>query len=275
MSMRGLGAWALAGLICAAAAADTARALTADQIVEKNVAARGGLEAWRKIRTMVWTGRIGGSDPSTRSVPFVLEYKRPGKTRFEMRAEHEKSVRVFDGATGWKIRTLGRGGPSVRPYSPVELRSAHDAQGIDGLLIDHQANGIEVALEGADDVEGHQAYRLSARLPSGSTRRVWVDAQTFLELRVDRESHARGSAIVSTLYRDYRSIDGLQIPMTVETGKAGSKAAEKMVIDAVTLNASLSDAHFERPDPVERGNALPGLRSAAPDDGVPPALESK
>ena len=59
MSMRGLAACcALAGLITAAAAAsgaDPAPGLTAALIVEKNAAARGGLEAWRKIQTMSWT----------------------------------------------------------------------------------------------------------------------------------------------------------------------------------------------------------------------------
>jgi hypothetical protein len=28
-------------------------------MVEKNVAARGGLQAWRNVQTMVWTGKIG------------------------------------------------------------------------------------------------------------------------------------------------------------------------------------------------------------------------
>jgi len=56
MSMRGLAACcALAGLIAAASGADPAPGLTAAQIVEKNAAARGGLEAWRKIQTMSWT----------------------------------------------------------------------------------------------------------------------------------------------------------------------------------------------------------------------------
>ncbi len=35
---------------------DIAPGLTAAQIVEKNVAARGGLDAWRKIQTMAWVG---------------------------------------------------------------------------------------------------------------------------------------------------------------------------------------------------------------------------
>jgi outer membrane lipoprotein-sorting protein len=281
MSMRGLGAWALAGLVSAAAAAgeaDSAPTLTADQIVEKNVAARGGLEAWRKIRTMVWTGRIQTGNPSAPTVPFVLEYKRPNKMRFEIKADHEKSVRVFDGTAGWRARTSSSGAPTVKPYSPLELRSARDAQGIGGLLIDHQTRGIKVALEGTDEVEGHRAYRLAVTLASGSTRHVWVDAQTFLDLKYDRESHASGGSTgtASVFYRNYRTIDGLQIPMTMETGAEGGNAAEKMVIDDVTLNPSLSDAHFEKPNALQGHKTQRGLRSAFPaGSDVPHALESK
>ena len=32
--------------------------LSAAQIVEKNIAVRGGLEAWHNIQTMVWIGHI-------------------------------------------------------------------------------------------------------------------------------------------------------------------------------------------------------------------------
>jgi hypothetical protein len=265
--VRGLEGWALAGLMSAAAAAgaaDMGPTLTAEQIVEKSVAARGGLEAWRKIQTMVWTGRIQTGNPPASTNAFVLEYKGPNKTRLEIKADHEQSVRVFDGAAGWKTWTSSRGRPGLKSYSPSELRSARDAQGIGGLLIDHQARGIAVALEGSDEVEGHRAYRLAVTLPSGSTRRIWVDAQTFLDLKCEREGRVLGgrTGMVSVSYRDYRSINGLQIPMTIETTVAGGNAAQRMVIDNVTLNPSLSDAHFERPSGPERRNAQPGLRGA-------------
>jgi len=189
--------------------------------------------------------------------------------RFETKGDHEQSVRVFDGAAGWTTRTSGSGAPTLKRYSRSELRSARDAQGIGGLLIDHQARAIAVALDGPDEVEGHRAYRLAVTLPSGSIRHVWVDAQTFLDLKYDRESRLSGGRVgtVSLFYRDWRTIDGLQLPMTIETGAAGGKAAERMVIDKVTLNPSLSDAHFERPDAPERRNAQPGLRSAVPAGG--------
>jgi hypothetical protein len=263
--LRALGGWVLAGWIAAASAGevDTDPTLTAEQIVEKNVAARGGLEAWHRIQTMALTGSVKTVNGSASSVAFVLEYKRPNKTRLEIRADHEQSLRVFDGAAGWKTWTSSRGAPRLKSYSPSELRSARDAPGIGGPLIDHQARAIAVALEGPDEVDGHRAYRLAVTLPSGSTCHLWVDAQTFLDLKYERERGVSGgrTGTVSVLYRDYRSINGLQIPMTTETTAVGN-AAQTMVIDNVTLNPSLSDAHFERPRAPAQRNAQPGLRGA-------------
>src|SRR5437879_13718650 len=77
--------------------------LSAAAIVEKNVAARGGLQAWRGVQTMSMQGRLGagGNQRSTVPVPipdqkarrqvlpsrpaeevqlpFVMELKRSGK----------------------------------------------------------------------------------------------------------------------------------------------------------------------------------------------------
>ncbi len=160
------------------------------QIVAKNAAARGGAEAWHRIDSMVWIGHVESSNAPAR---FVLAMRRPNKTRFEVVAMNRMALRVYDGTQGWKLRPMQRGeGPNVQPYTPDELKFAHDEQVIDGLLIDHAAKGIEIALEGTDDIEGRKAYRLNVRMPSGATRRVWIDAGTFLEVKYERET--RGMA---------------------------------------------------------------------------------
>lgn len=71
--------------------------LTAGQIVDRNVAARGGLDAWRKIQTMVWIGHLESEHAPLPSMGFVLEQKRPDMTRFQLIAMNERTVRVFDG----------------------------------------------------------------------------------------------------------------------------------------------------------------------------------
>jgi hypothetical protein len=218
------------------------------QILEKNLTARGGLDAWRKVQTMLWLGHLK-SGSSAGMVPFVLQMKRPDKMRFEVTIDNEKSIRAFDGKDGWKVRPPHGGKPQLSPFTPEEVRFALDAPGIDGPLIDHEAKGIAVELDGTDEANGHKAYRLTVKLPSGAIRHVWIDATSFLELRYDRET--RGplgqQGVVLVDYRDYRSIDGLQIPMTIETESPNGRPGDRMVIDRVLLNPPLQESEFSRP----------------------------
>jgi hypothetical protein len=242
--------------------------MTAAQIVDKNVAARGGLDAWRKIQSMAWAGHIEAPSAPAPRIPFFLEQKRPNKTRFEVKAQNQISLRTFDGTTGWKVRPSASGKPEVQPFTSEELSFARDGQGIDGLLIDHAKKGLAVGLDGIDEVEGRKAYRLTVTLPSGVGHHVWVDAETFLDIKYERPTrNSRGQAgTTSVFYRDYRTVEGLQIPLTIETGSDSGKAPDKMVIERIALNPRLDDRMFARPQ-------LPGQRQGVTvDTRSPPRL---
>jgi outer membrane lipoprotein-sorting protein len=182
-------------------------------------------------------------------VPFLLEQKRPDRTRFEVTVDGQKAVRVFDGTDGWKMRASATGRPEVQPYTADELRYARGAPMIEGPLMDHAARGATIALAGVQEVEGRKAYALDLRLATGSAYRVWIDAETFLELRYDREfMNAQGRpAVTSVYFTDYRAVEGLQLPLAIETGTADGKKRDRLVIERVALNPRLDDRTFAKP----------------------------
>jgi len=289
IAMAALAAWTAAGAV-AADSPPAGPALTAEQIVEKNEAARGGAQAWRKIQTMVWAGHMESQAGPMSQVPFVLQQKRPNKTRFELNAMGQKTLRVFDGKHGWKARPARDGSPDVQAFTPQEVRFAQEAVVIDSPLIDHQAKRVAVELDGVDQVEGRKAYRLIVRTASGQRHNVWIDAQTFLDVRYDRTSYnaAGVPATVTVYYRDYKNVDGLQIPGTIETGVGSGKPPDRMVIEKVALNPALDDRMFAKPGAPSRRHTVtieaepaqnPGPtkfapagppRSARPDPGSAP-----
>jgi hypothetical protein len=241
-----------AGCICFEAVAgmpEAAPQLTAAQIVEKNVAARGGLEAWRKVETMSWVGHVETGTAAGASLPFLLEMKRPSKTRFAINSPQQVSMRLFDGKRGWKLRLTNNGQPDVQPYSPAETAFAQDGQVIDGPLMDYQAKGADVALEAVDEIDGSKAYRLGVKLPSGRSQRVWINAQSFLEIKSERESrHASGMPMTATkFYRNYQAVGGLQIPFLIESSAGAGRITDRMVIEKVVLNPPLDDRIFAKP----------------------------
>jgi hypothetical protein len=231
---------------------------SADEIVARNVAARGGLDAWRKVQTMVWMGHVESARAPAPSMPFALEQKRPNKTRLQIDAVGQRAVRVFDGARGWKVLP-GQGQPSVQPYTAPELKSAQAGHGIDGPLLDHAAKGNAVTLESLDELGGRRAYHLKVSLAKGGDEDVWVDTETWLEVRYDRMAEASSGGLrrVSVTYADYRDVDGLKLPFLIETGGGSGATPDRMRIDRVVLNAPLDDATFGNPAAPRRHSAPP------------------
>jgi outer membrane lipoprotein-sorting protein len=252
--------------------------------VDKNVAARGGLQAWRAVQTLTLTGKLGagGNQRATLSVPapeghkaqkavmpqrpveevqlpFVMELKRPSKVRFELQFKGQTAIQVFDGTQGWKLRPfLNRN--DVEPFSPEEMKTASAQGELDGLLIDYAAKGTQIESDGTEKVEGRDTYKLKLTLKSGDVTHVWVDSQTFLEAKVQgRPRRLDGTDhSVEVYYRDYRPVNGLQIPFVLETRVLPvAKTAtgfrdtpvppEKIVIEKVTVNPKLDDSQFAKP----------------------------
>jgi hypothetical protein len=123
-----------------------------------------------------------------------------------------------------------------------------------------------VDLAGIENIEGRKTYRLHVKLASGARHDVWIDAKTFLDAKYDRTSYRpTGEAeIVSVLYRSYQTVDGLQIPGTLEIGGGPRTAAARMVIEKIALNPPLDDKVFANPGGTRR-------RQMATVDVKPPA----
>jgi len=222
--------------------------LSAAKIVEKNVAARGGLSAWRAVGTLKLAGEMDAGGKKETKLPFVFDLKRPNKSRLELRFEDQTAVQTFDGSQGWKYRPfLGRN--DVDPLTPAEARIAAAADELDGPLVDYARKGSKIALVGMDPVEGRNCYKLKLTSKDGRSRNVWVDAKTFLEAKIDGEPRTMDgrARAVTVYYRDFRSEAGLTLPHTLETTVEGVKGSQKIVIRTVTRNPKLDDALFGKP----------------------------
>ena len=269
----------LAVSLLEAADMQSARAgLSAAQIVDKNVAARGGLQAWRAVQTLSLQGKMGAGGnrraalpvpgPNQKEVslpqrpaeevqlPFVMELKRPRKMRLELQVKGQTAVQVYDGTSGWKLRPyLNR--HEVEPYSEAELKIASNQGELDGPLMDYAAKGSHVELAGTEKVEGRNTYKLKVTEKTGHTLHVWVDAETFLEAKIEGQPRTLDgtSHPVEVYYRDYRTVDGRRIPFLLETrvlpigrNSLGLRDTpvppEKVIIEKVVVNPKLDEKLF-------------------------------
>jgi outer membrane lipoprotein-sorting protein len=206
------------------------------------------LQAWRAVQSLSFSGKLEAGGKSKAQLPLVLKKKRPGKTRVELVFANDTAVQVYDGANGWKLRPyLGR--KSVEPYSPEELKSASFESDLDGPLVDYASKGNKVALEGVEKVENHDAYKLKITMKGGQVQHLWVDAGTFLEVKVEGTPRRMDGKMrpVWIYLRDYKSVNGLMVPYVIETAVEGNRDTHKILIDSVAVNAKLDDSLFKMP----------------------------
>jgi hypothetical protein len=268
----------------AAAEVQTGANLSAAAIVDKNVSARGGLQAWRAVHTMSFAGKMGAGGnrratlpvaaPDRRSVeqviparpvdeaqlPFVMEMARPGKMRLELTFNGQKAIQVFDGTNGWKLRPfLNR--RVVEPFTTDEMKTASLQPDLDGPLVDYAAKGTKIELVGMEKVEDRDTYKLKLTTKNGHATHVWIDAQTFLEAKIEGQPRRLDGVYhpVEIYYRDYRQVNGLQVPYVLETkvlpvaqtaqGMRNTPVPpEKIIIDKVVVNPNLEESRFSKPE---------------------------
>ena len=274
--------------------------LSATDIAAKNVAARGGLQAWRAVQTMAMSGKMGAGGnqraaqpipvpgkkgrlampkrPSEEAqLPFVMELARPRKMRLELQFNGQTAIQVFDGANGWKVRPfLNR--REVEPYTAEEMKMASAQSDLDGPLVDYAAKGTKIDLDGIEKVGDRDSYKLKLTLKGGQETHVWVDAETFLETKIEGQPRRLDGTYhpVEVYYRDYRSVSGLRIPFVLETKvlpvaktatgfKDPPVPVEKLIIEKVTVNPKLDDSKFSKP----KIDATPAPKGKQPEPSKP------
>jgi hypothetical protein len=231
-------------------AADKLPALTAAQIVDRNVAARGGLAAWRTVDTLTLAGQLDAGGKPNVELPFVMKMKRGHKSRLELGFRDQTALQVYDGTQGWKVRPfLNRN--EVEPYTPDEVKAAAAFEELDGPLIDYARKGTKVELVGTEKVEGNNAYKIKLTSKTGVKRTIWIDAKTFLESKLEGEPKKIDGKMrtASVYFRDFKTEKGLTMPRVLETVYEGTKVkvARKMTITKATVNEPMQDALFQKP----------------------------
>jgi outer membrane lipoprotein-sorting protein len=220
-------------------------AQTPDELVNKYIEARGGLQKIKSVSSMRMTGSMS---MASLEVPITMLMKRPNSVRMEFTVKGSTGIRAFDGTTGWTLMPfLGTPGPVA--LTGTELRDLQDQADIDGALVDFKAKGNKLELAGKENVQGADAYKLKVTRSSGAVEWIYLDATTYLDIKEDATHTIQGTEReVETFISDYRNVDGLKFPFAVQSGvKDAPDQQQKLTIDKVEINVPLEPALFHMP----------------------------
>jgi outer membrane lipoprotein-sorting protein len=230
---------ALAGLL--AVVCPVAQAQTADEIIAKNLQAKGGAEKWRAISSVKMTGKLTAQG---RDVPMTVYSKRPNLMRQDITTSVGTAVQAFDGVTPWMIPP---GAEMAREVTGPQAEAARAGSDFDGPLLDYAIKGHKVELVGKEKVGTADAYHLKLTKKDGSVEHYFMDAESGLEIRRSAETTTAGmkQALESEL-SNYKSVDGMMVPHTIKQSVNGAPVME-MTLEKVEFNTPMDNALFRMP----------------------------
>jgi len=224
--------------------AGVAGAQTVDEIIAKNIQARGGLEKLKAVKSLRTTVKF--SDGSFRA-EFRQENKRPGKVREEFIVQGMAQIQAYDGKAGWQISPFGgRKDPDL--LSQDDVKSLIVDGDIDGPLVDYKEKGHKAELVGHDSMEGTDSFKIKLSMKNGDTRYYYLDTDSYLELKIEVQTTIRGALQESEMYYgDYEQVNGIYYPFAVEQAQKGSSSRQQFSVEKIEQNVDLDDARFAMP----------------------------
>jgi hypothetical protein len=235
-----------AAFVAPAAIAQEKSQPTVDQLVSKNIEAKGGAAALQTLQSLRLTGKMLVQQGQVELVYLQIK-KRPDEVRSEASLQGMTQVEAYDGKEGWKISPF-QGRKDPEKMSADDVKELMEDAEIDGPLVDWKSKGNTVDYLGTEDVDGTAAHKLKVVRQNGDVSYVYLDPDHFLEIRVvtQRITHGAQEEIETDL-GDYEKAGGVFIPTSIESGRKGTPDKEKITIDKVEANVPVDDTIFHFP----------------------------
>jgi hypothetical protein len=233
-------------LVAPAGFAQEQKPFTIDELVAKNIEAKGGADALHALQSLRLTGKLLVNQGQIEALS-VQTKKRPGEVRNEVSLQGMTQIEAYDGKEGWRISPF-RGRKDPEKMSTDDVKSLIDDAEIGGPLVDWKAKGSTVEYLGTEDVDGTPAHKLKVVRKNGDVCFVYLDPDHFLDIRILTQRLQHGAQVEEEKdLGEYEKINGVFIPFSIESGQKGETDKEKTIIEKAEPNVSVDDAIFRFP----------------------------
>ena len=240
----------LAAVVVVLAWAHVSSAQTADEILEKSIAAMGGREAMEKITSRSMTGDISLTTPAG-EIPGTVEITNaaPNKSRTVIKADLSAFGagplvidQRFDGKAGYVLDSL-QGDRDITGNQLDNLKS----NSFPHAFLTYKAQGIAVKLAGKSKVGERDAFELIFEPSTGSPIRQFIDADSFLPVKTVIKANLPqvGDIEQTAIASDFRAVDGVKVPYKIEVTSPATGFT--MTFSKITNNVAIDEKSFLKP----------------------------
>jgi photosynthetic reaction center cytochrome c subunit len=221
------------------AAPPPATTQSADQILDKYVAATGGAEAIQKVTSRVQKGNLltGG-----REAPIEVISKAPYSRASVSHTPSGDNITAYDGVAGW----MGSPGRPPRDMSAAEADFAKlDADLRFALHLKQTFQEFRVGRP--EKIGDTQCVTVAALRKDQPPVRLWFDESSGLLVRMLRFVETPlGQNPTEIDYADYRDVDGVKIPSRWTIARPNGRFT--IQVTDVQQNVPVDSARFTKPE---------------------------
>jgi hypothetical protein len=220
-------------------------AQTAEELVQKNLQAKGGVDKIKAIKSLKLTAKY---QQGSFTAQFAEEAKAPDLLREMFTIQGMTQIQAYDGKTGWQISPFqGRRDPEM--LGEDDLRDISEDADFYGPLVDYKEKGNTVEYLGRDTVDGDDVYRLKVTLKNGDIVYMYLDPDTYIEIRTERQQFIRGAVReTQTDLGSYKQVAGVFFPFSISSGPKNRPDQKGTVtIDKMEANVDIPNSQFTMP----------------------------
>ena len=220
-------------------------AQTAEELVSKNLQAKGGIDKIKSVKTWRMTGRV--KNARGRVAVVGQTNMRPDLVRQTLTMQGMTAIQAYDGSTGWQTQPF-RGRKEPELMGEDILRGLLLASDFDGPLVDYAMKGNTIEYLGHDLVDGDDALRLRVTLKNGDIIYYYLDPDTYLEIRKEIQQFVRGSMRERVVdVGSYKPVGGVMYPFSISEGPKDNPGAQVTTIEKIEVNLAVPDSDFALP----------------------------
>ncbi len=239
-----------------AASAATAPLPRVDQLIARNIDARGGMQKIRAIQSLRSSGHI-----LIGPLALALTIENPRNAfRSDTSINGTTKTEAFDGSRGWVVDPFIKGPDAkVEPMSVEQLKQTELQMDFDGPLVDYRKKGSRISLAGVRTFHGVETYALKIALKNGDVLTMLIDTMHYMEIGDINNAVSQDKTVeVETTLGDYRAVNGVLFPFDLVIKPMGQPDGLHIKLDDVRANTPIDRARFAMP---------PMLRPAAVGSG--------
>jgi photosynthetic reaction center cytochrome c subunit len=215
---------------------------SADEIINKYVAAIGGQAAIDKLKTRVMKGNVNTSSGLT--LTYEIEQSAPDRAHEIFVSQRGTMERAVSGNMGWEKNPQGLRDITGQQLADLKM----SLQLFRNLKLKEQYTSLRVGGR-KDKIGERDVYVITGTTPDKKRERLFFDAENGLLLRrVTYTETMIGIIPEQTDFEDYREVEGVKLPFTVRLSSvdAGNPVSTRTFTE-IKLNVPVDDSKFNKP----------------------------